>query len=289
MIMETKDSKSIWSHAKHNILGVILFLALFCSGFFLSGDVVGLYANISGLIIVIGGTATAILMAYRVERIVILLKVISASYSKPPISASVIVRMLVDLSIKRKIKGILSLEKEEEETTIFFLRHAIGLMVDNYTVEQIKEALSAEMFFFKKRREETIRVLKTMADVAPAFGLVGSVVGLIGMLAGIGNSATLMTTIPIALTSTLYGIILANLFCYPIAANIRERTSQELLLQRIITEGIVAISSDIHPRVLDKKLNSFLTPSERKEDVISIARIKELLEKDGLKKSLVTR
>ncbi|MCG8685374.1 MAG: MotA/TolQ/ExbB proton channel family protein [Desulfobacterales bacterium] len=275
------EKMGIWHHGKQNIIGVAICLLLFCSGFFFHGNA-GLYINLSGFIIVVGGTCTAIFLGYRMERIQILLKVIAASYTKPTLKPDTIVGILVDLSIKQRIKGILYLEKEEEETTIFFLRRAIGLMVDNYTPEEIREALNAEMFFFRKRRDEILRMLQTMADVAPAFGLVGSVVGLIGMLGGIGDSATLMATIPIALTSTLYGIILANMVCYPIAANIRERTSQELLLQRIITEGVVSIASDIHPRVLDKKLKSYLTPSARKEEVISIARIKEHLEKEEM-------
>ncbi|MDD9302924.1 MAG: MotA/TolQ/ExbB proton channel family protein [Desulfobacter sp.] len=278
----TQNSKvDVWTHGKQNIIGVVFCFLLFCLGFFFSGNI-GLYLNLAGLIIVVGGTCTAVLLGFRMERVKILFKVISASYTRPAVDSDTIVKILVDLSIKRKIKGILSLEKEEEETTIFFLRRAIGLMVDNYTPEQIRESLNAEMYFFRKRRDENLRLLQTMADVAPAFGLVGSVVGLIGMLGGIGDSATLMATIPIALTSTLYGVILANMICYPIAANIRERTSQELLLQRIITEGVVSIASDIHPRVLDKKLKSFLTPSARKEEVISIARIKEHLEKEEL-------
>ncbi len=164
--------------------------------------------------------------------------------------------------------------------TIFFLRQAIGLMVDNFKPDEIRQALNAEMFFFKKRREETIRVLHTMAEVAPSFGLVGSVVGLVSMLVGIGDSTTLIATIPIALTSTLYGIVLANMFCHPFAANIRERTAQELLLQQMITEGVVSIAANIHPRLLDRKLKSFLTPSQRKKDVISLSRIKQILEKD---------
>jgi chemotaxis protein MotA len=282
MSMNSRNN-SIWHHGKLNIIGVCFCFLLFCTGFAFSGNI-GLYANLSGAIIVIGGTLTAVFLGYRMERIVILLKVISASYTRPAVNADTIVKILVDLSIKQKINGILSLEKEEEETTIVFLRRAIGLMVDNYTPEQIREALNAEMFFFRKRRDENLRLLRAMGDVAPAFGLVGSVVGLIGMLGGIGDSATLMATIPIALTSTLYGIILANMICYPIAANIRERTSQELLLQRIITEGIVAIAGDIHPRALDKKLKSFLTPAARKEKVISIARIKEILEKERLER-----
>ena len=283
--MDIDKKNNLWRHGKLNIIGVCFCFLLFCTGFAFSGNV-ALYANLSGFIIVVGGTLTAVFLGFRMERVIILLKVISASYTRPVVSPNTIVKILVDLSIKRKIKGILSLEKEEEETTIFFLRRAIGLMVDNYTPEQIREALNAEMYFFRKRRDENLRLIRAMADVAPAFGLVGSVVGLIGMLGGIGDSATLMATIPIALTSTLYGIILANLICYPIAANIRERTSQELLLQRIITEGIVSIAEDIHPRILDKKLKSFLTPAARQEKVISIARIKEILEKERLERQL---
>ena len=279
----SKKVNSIWAHAKLNIIGVVFFFILFCAGFAISGNI-GIYVNISGLIIVIGGTFTALFLGYRMERILILLKVIASSYTRPALSADTLVRIMVDLSIKKRIKGLLSLQQEEEETTIFFLRQAIGLMVDNYSPSEIREALHAEMFFFRKRRDETIRMLQTMGDIAPSFGLVGSVVGLVGMLSGMGNSSMLMATIPIALTSTLYGIVFANMFCYPFAANIRERTSQELLLQRIITEGIVAMTGDIHPRVLDKKLKSYLTPSERKKEVISISRIKELLDKKHLSK-----
>ena len=277
--MEAVDPISIWRHGKHNLIGVILFFALFCSGFAVNGNM-GIYLNLSGIIIVLGGTFSAVFLAYRLERIQILFKVLASSYTRTPIPAETLVKILVDLSIKRRIQGILSLEKEEEEVTIFFLRQAIGLMVDNFKPEEIREALNAEMFFFKKRREETLRVLHTMAEVAPSFGLVGSVVGLISMLSGIGDSATLIATIPIALTSTLYGIVLANMFCQPFAANIRERTAQELLLQQMITEGVVSIAANIHPRLLDRKLKSFLTPSERKRDVISLDRIKQLLEKD---------
>lgn len=272
--------KNIWHHSRKNIFGLFLFLAVFCSGFFISGNI-GLYLNLSGFIIVIGGITTSLLIGYRTEKILILIKVLFASYSQPTLSPPKIVKILVDLSVKNKFNGILSLQKEEKETTIFFLRQAIGLMVDDYRPDRIKEFLNAEMFFFKKRREETIMLLQSMADIAPSFGLVGSVVGLIGMVAGVGDSATLVSTIPIALTSTLYGIILANMFFYPFAANIRERTSQELLLQFIITEGIVAIAGNIHPKLLDKKLKSYLTPSAREEETISLAQIKEMIEKDS--------
>jgi chemotaxis protein MotA len=127
------------------------------------------------------------------------------------------------------------------------------------------------MYFFKQRRDESERVLRVMADICPAIGLAGSVVGLIGMLSGVNDTGVVLATIPIALTSTLYGVILANFVFLPLAARIREVTDHELLLQKIIIEGVRAIQSELNPRVLEVKLKSFLTPSAREGQLVSLA------------------
>lgn len=272
--MDEYEKTSLWQHGKKNIIGLVICIALFCLGFIIHGNL-GLYMNLSGFVIVIGGTLGATVLSYRMERLEILIKVLKASYGKAVRSPDSIVEILVDLSVKRRIKGILALQADEEETTIVFLRQAIGFVVDGYSPDQIREALNTEMYFFRMRRDETVRVLHTMAEVAPSFGLVGSVVGLIGMLAGVGDSAIIMSTVPVALTSTLYGIVLANFLFLPFASNIRERTAQELLLQKIIAEGAVAIAGDLHPRMLERKLKSFLTPSARQSELISLKRIRE--------------
>lgn len=278
--MDNLKARSFWAHGKKNIIGLMLCVTLFCMGFAIHGHI-GLYLNLSGFIIVVGGTFGATLLSYKMERLMILLKVLSTSYGKELRTPDQIVEILVDLSVKRRLKGLLSLQRDEEETTIVFLRQAIGFMVDGYTQAQIREVLNAEMYFFRMRRDETTRVLQTMADVAPAFGLVGSVVGLIGMLGGVGDSAVIMSTVPIALTSTLYGIVLSNFFFLPFVANIRERTVQELMLQKIITEGVIAIAGDLHPRMLERKLKSFLTPSARKGELISLEKIRQRFEVSG--------
>lgn len=275
--MNDFEKQSFWGHGKNNIIGVIICIVIFCAGFVIHGNL-ALYLNLSGFIIVVGGTLGATFLSYKMERLVILLKVLKASYGTAVRNPDDIVEMMVDLSVKKKLQGLLALQMDEEETTIVFLRQAIGLLVDGCSDEQIREFLNAEMYFFKMRREETGRVLQTMAEIAPSFGLVGSVVGLIGMLAGMGNSAVIMSTIPVALTSTLYGIILSNFFLYPFAANIRERTVQELFLQKIIAEGISAIAGDIHPKMVERKLKAYLTPSSRKGELISLAKIKEQFE-----------
>lgn len=259
---------------RKNIIGLVICVILFCLGFFIRGNV-GLYFNLAGLLIVIGGTLGATLICFRSKRLNIVYKVLKSSYRTQVKDPDEIVEIMVDLSVKRKIRGILSLQEDEEETTLLFLRRALGFLVDHYRGSQIKDFLNTEMYFFRIRREESERVLRTMAEICPSFGLVGSVVGLIGMLAGVGDTSVILATLPIALTSTLYGVLLANFFLLPFAENIRERTGQELLLQKIIMEGILAIESEINSRVLETKLKSFLTPSSRRGRLVSFKRIQE--------------
>jgi len=257
-----------------NIIGLALCFCLFMIGFTLHGNI-GLYFNLSGLLIVIGGSFGAALISYRFKRLQIVYKVVVSSYKRKAKDPKEIVEILVDLAVKSKFKGIISLQKDEAEASILFLRGALGLLVDGYSGQEIRSLLTSEMKFFQHRRETCEQVLRNIADFFPAFGLVGSVVGLIGMLSGSGDTSTILTTVPIALTSTLYGIIFANLFFLPFAANLREKTNRELLLQKIIMEGVIAIESELNPRILENKLKSFLTPSSRHGRMVSLEKIRK--------------
>ncbi|MBU1169593.1 MAG: MotA/TolQ/ExbB proton channel family protein [Proteobacteria bacterium] len=270
-----------WLSSKKNVIGVVICCLIFMAGFLVNGNL-AMYFNFSALLIVFGGTLGATLICFRFKRLAIVWKVLVSSYRTSVKSPDEVVGILVDLSVKSKIQGLLSLQNDEEETTVMFLRQALGFLVDGYPLREIRESLSAEMYFFRQRREESERVLTTMADICPSFGLVGSVVGLISMLSGIGDTAVILATVPVALISTLYGIVLSNFFFLPFAANIRERTDQELLLQKIIMEGTIAIGSKSHPSVLERKLKSFLTPSAREGKLVSLKRIREILAKSNL-------
>lgn len=258
----------------NNFIGLILSCGLFIVGFVIHGNV-SLYFNLSGLLIVCGGTFSAALISFRFEQLRIVTKVLGAAYRKPIMKETEIINILIDLSIRSRMDGILSLQDKENETTILFLRRALGCLVDGYKIDQIRDILNTEMYFFRLRREDSERVLRAIADYLPAFGIVGSVVGLITMLGGIGDTSVILQAIPIALTSTLYGLIFSNFFFLPFASNIKERTNQELLLQKIIMEGVISISSELNPVILKTKLESFLTPSDREVQLVSYAKIKE--------------
>lgn len=257
-----------------NLLGLILSCSLFALGFFIHGNI-ALYFNLSGLLIVCGGTFTASLVSFKYEQLLIVRKVLFSAYKTPIKRETEIVNILIDLSIRSRMEGVLSLQRQENETSILFLRRALGCLVDGYQIEQIRDILNTEMYFFKLRREDSERITRAIADYFPAFGIIGSVVGLITMIGGIGDTSVILKAIPIALTSTLYGLIFANFFFLPFASVIKERTNQELLLQKIILEGVIAISSEMNSVILKTKLESFLTPSERKEHLVSYAKIRE--------------
>ncbi len=265
---------------RKTLIGLLFCTVLFLAGFGISGNV-GRYFNLAAFCVVTGGSLGAAIASFRMERLVYVGKVLRNSYRTKIKEPSEIVEILVDLSVKSKIRGLHTLVEDERDTSIMFLRRALGFVVDNYSREQIVDILHTEMLFFKQRRDESERVLRVMADICPAIGLAGSVVGLIGMLSGVNDTAVVLATIPIALTSTLYGVLLANFVLLPMAARIRELTDHELLLQKIIIEGIRAIQSELNPRVLEVKLKSFLTPSDRRGQLVSLARIKERFQLDG--------
>ncbi len=224
---------------------------------------------------VFGGTIAASLVSFKADQIENVIKVLVAAYRRPVTKETEIINILIDLSIRSRIEGILTLQNRENETTILFLRRALGCLVDGYKIEQIRDILNTEMYFFRLRREDSERVIRAIADYLPAFGMMGSVVGLIAMLGGLGDTTIILQAIPVALTSTLYGLIFSNFLFLPFAATIKERTNHELLLQKIIMEGVIAISSELNPVILKTKLESFLTPSEREAQLVSYAALKE--------------
>lgn len=259
---------------KKSILALIFCAGIFAAGFASNGNVT-LFFNVAGLLIVLGGTLGATIASFHISRLGYVLKVVRTSYRSRVKTPEEIVEILVDLSVKSKLRGLHTLAEDEAETSIMFLRRALGFVVDNYAREQTREILHTEMSYFKHRRDESERVLRVMADICPAIGLAGSVVGLIGMLAGVEDTSVVLSMIPIALTSTLYGVLFANFFLLPMAARVRDITNHELLLQKIIIEGVLAIQTEQSPRVLEMKLKSFLTPASREGRLVSLTRIKE--------------
>ena len=208
---------------RKNFIGVGISLIIFVGSFLLTGAA-GAYWNLAAFLVVISGLVAAMLISYPFEHVKNAFMVGKNAYTSSPASAETIVNTLLDLSVKSKVDGVLSLERTEATATSSFMKNGLILLVDNYKEEEIRECLNAEMAFFNLRRQQSERFFQTMARMAPAFGVAGSVIGLIGLLMGINDTAVILKNIPVAFISTLYGLILSNMIFSPIAENINFST-----------------------------------------------------------------
>jgi len=260
--------------SRANVTGAVFCLLVFMVSFIVTGNAAA-YLNLVAFLVVVSGTFGATLLSFPYKQIKTALYVARGAYKTKVISADEIIGMLLDLSVRSRVDGTQSVEEAGEHTTVFFLRDAVRMLVDNYPEEEIRDILMTEIFFFKLRRQHSERVFRVMATYSPAFGLAGSVIGLIGLLIGLGDTGEVLKYIPIALISTLYGILFANFVLSPIAEAIRDKTEQEVLVQKVIIEGVVAIKTETNPHILEKRLSSFLTPASRLETHQSFADIRK--------------
>lgn len=257
---------------KKNLIGVIVSLLIFVGSFLLTGAAAA-YWNLAALLVVVSGLTAAMLISYPVEHVKNAFMVARNAYRNGRATSGEIVTTLLDLSVKSKVDGVLSLERAEAKDTCSFLKTALALLVDNYKEDEIRDTLNTEMAFFNLRRQQSERFFQTMARMSPAFGVAGSVIGLIGLLMGINDTAVILKNIPVAFISTLYGLVLSNLVFSPIAENINYSTREELLNQKLVLEGVIAIGKEQNSYKLERKLASFLSPSERAGKTETLRRI----------------
>lgn len=261
---------------KHSWFAIILFTGIFVAGFFLKGNA-ALFVNGTAILIVTCGTLGALFLCYPAGDLVAALRVTRNLYRHPPPTSNKVIGSMLEMALETRGKGVLALEAMSEQSTISFLKRALALLIDGLKDEELNEILQAEMVHFKQRRQQIERMFRQGALFAPAFGVAGSVVGLIDMLAGISEPDVILKTIPVALASVLYGIVLANSVFFPIAEGIHAKTQKELLIQRLISDGVQVIRSEPNPRRLAIKLESFLTPSARTLENLSLSDIRQRL------------
>ena len=261
----------------HSIIGITI-CTLLLIGSMLIGDGRTLMFNLEGLVVVIAGTLGAVFISYPYNVLRVATRVAINSYKTKVPSAKEIVDSLLHLSLLSKIDGLLALEQNEERASVLFLKRALSMLVDGFNLDELRDSLYTEIHFFQQRRSLQERVFRHMAILAPAFGVAGGVIGLVGMLAGIGDTGVILRTIPVALTSTLYGILVAYFICIPIAENIHARTQEELLIHKLIAEGVTLIGQEYNTMRLQTRLQSFITPHERDIQNMSIKEIRDKYE-----------
>ncbi len=238
--------------------GGLLFYAILTKGG------VNIFYDPSSLMIVFGGTLAAVLISFPLPRVVGVFRVLKNVFRKEISDASAYISVVVRLAHKARKESILSLQNDVEKVKNRFLSMGLRLIIDGQPPELVRAVMETELEGLLARHEEGAHIFRTMGRFSPAFGLIGTLIGLISMLRSIsGGVETVGPGMAIAMVTTFYGALASNLFFLPIAEKLESRSEKEVFQIRIIIEGVLMIQEGGNPRLIEQKLNAYLEPEQR--------------------------
>lgn len=242
-------------------IGVIMLLF----GIVYNGGISGLlsFVDPASLLIVIGGLLSGLLVSFSLKDIKQMIKVMKQSFSSDERKLQDLIDTFVHLSGKARREGLLSLEMEIDQVEDRFLRKGMLLAIDGTDPDVIQDILLAEISAMEERHRKGRAILEKAGDYAPAWGMIGTLIGLVLMLKNLNDPSTLGPNMAIALLTTLYGSLLANLVFIPIAAKLELKTEKEAFIKQVIVEGVIGVQSGQNPNLLQEKLSAFLSEEER--------------------------
>jgi chemotaxis protein MotA len=179
------------------------------------------------------------------------------------IAANELIQRFVEFANKSRKEGILALEGEIKNVKGEFLKKGIQLSIDGLEPQEIREILDTEIEFIRVRHQLGAELFTTMGTFAPALGMIGTLIGLVQMLQTMDDPSSIGPAMAVALLTTFYGSVMANLVCIPIAGKLKTRSKEEVLNKEMTIQGIISISNGDNPRILEQKLHAYVAPKER--------------------------
>jgi chemotaxis protein MotA len=243
--------------------GIIAGFVLIFLGILVGGASPAIYGDAPSVLITIGGSFCALLVTHPIPRVLSALKFFTIATRVPKLETERIIRILVEFSERARREGLLALEDNLQELDDEFMRKGVQLVVDGTDPEIIKNILYNELNQLQERHADGIKLFEDWGKLAPAFGMIGTLIGLVAMLANLEDKSSIGSGMAVALITTLYGAILANLIIIPVGNKLGDRNRVESLTKEIIIEGILSIQSGDNPRILLEKLIAFLPPVQR--------------------------
>ena len=217
----------------------------------------------ASVIIVIGGTISTMLIANPLPEVVNLIGVYKNAIINKTTVPTELIEKIVGFAETARREGILALEQAVEEADDEFLSGGVRLAVDGTEPDLIMDILETELAHIEERHKLGQEIISNMGDAAPAFGMIGTLIGLVIMLKNMDDPAAIGPGMAIALLTTMYGAIMSNILLKPISSKLKTISNKELLAKRMIIEGIMAIQSGDNPRIVEHKLQVFLSPKYR--------------------------
>ncbi len=242
------------------LVGLLGGFGIVVAAMVMGGDV-GIFINPPSLLIVIGGSIFVVLMKYTLGQFLAAGKVAAKAFMFKSVNPEDIIAETVDLADAARKGGLLSLE--DKEVSSDFMQRGIQLLVDGHDPEVVKTLLNKEAKLTTDRHEFGATIFSALGDVGPAMGMIGTLVGLVQMLSNMSDPKSIGPAMAVALLTTLYGAMLANMICLPIADKLKVRRNEEALNNALIIDGLLAIQAGQNPRVIEQMLRNYLPGNKR--------------------------
>lgn len=243
------------------LLGVIMFLF----GVFSSGGIAALgnMFDLASIIITIGGSLSSVLAANKLPDFINGLKAFTRIFKNDTQDAGAVITNIINLSNIARKEGLLALEEAANGIEDPFLKKGVMLVVDGTDPELVRGILETDLSCIETRHKKVIGIWEKWAELGPAWGMIGTLIGLVNMLKDLSDPNSIGPNMAVALLTTLYGSLIANWLCNPVASKLGVNNNLEIMMKEITVEGLLSIQAGENPRVIEEKLKSFLAPSVR--------------------------
>ncbi len=250
-----------------SLLGLLLGFAMLIFGIISaitqSGGSFDEYIDIPSFIITFGGAFTATLTSLSLADYIGGLKSFTLIFKTAKLNTGEMIQKIIDLSNVARKEGLLSLEEAATDMDEPFLKKGILLVVDGTDPDLVRAIMETELISIEGRHKTRIGFWDTLGSMGPAWGMIGTLVGLVDMLYHMEDAAAIGPSMAVALITTLYGSLLANWVCIPVSNKLKADNSDEMMLKEVMIEGLLSIQAGENPRVIEEKLKSFLAPKDR--------------------------
>jgi chemotaxis protein MotA len=244
------------------LIGITVAFGLVIISILMGGEG-GWFVNYPSVMIVLGGTMGATLLSYPLSEVLSVFKVAKNVFLHRSQSPIDLIPLISGFAKKARQEGILSFESQLKDIADPFLVKGIQMAIDGMESSSIDEVMTTEITYLEERHRLGSEIFSTMGTYAPAMGMLGTIIGLVQMLMQMEDPSQIGAPMAVALLTTFYGTVLANMVFLPIAGKLKTRSKQEVLLKQMVLEGVISIQSGDNHRIVEQKLKAFLSPKAR--------------------------
>lgn len=246
------------------ILGIGLGLSLVLGAIAMGGSMT-VFWSMSSIMITVGGSFAALLINFQVPQITTVYQITKNAFFAEIKDIGELIQLFVRLGQKARREGLLALEDELSALEDSFLANGLQMVIDGLEPDLIRDIMETEVASTESRHKLGQDVFRAWGSLAPAFGMIGTLIGLIQMLTNLDDPSKIGPGMAVALLTTFYGALLANLLFIPIAGKLAIRSDAEIALKEAVIEGILSIQAGTNPRILQEKMKAFASPRQRLE------------------------